>query len=118
MRVLTWLLRILVFLALFGLALNNRHTVTMNGFFGAQWQAPLIVMCLVFFAAGCALGAVAVLWRQWRKPTSGQHQDDAPPNKPATVAPPVPAYAKTATAPSQLGAEAAVGPHTVHYPDR
>ncbi len=118
MRVLTWLLRILVFLTLFGLALNNRHAVTMNGFFGTQWQAPLILMCLIFFAAGCALGALAVTWRQWRKPNAGQLQDDAALSKPVNKAPPLPAYARTPTVPSQFGAEAAVSPHTMHQPER
>jgi lipopolysaccharide assembly protein A len=120
MRVLTWLLRIVVFLAVFGLALNNRHGVAMNGFFGAQWQAPLILMCLVFFAAGCALGALAVLWRQWRKPSQGQ---DGPTvaavgSTPTSKPTPVPTYPKTATVPSQFGAEAAVGGHTTHHQER
>lgn len=114
MRVLTWLLRILVFLALFGLALNNRHNVVMQGFFGAQWQAPLILMCLVFFAAGCALGALSVLWRQWRK----SPPDNTPADQPVLInkAPPLPRYAQTPTVPSQFGAEASVGAHTVHTP--
>jgi lipopolysaccharide assembly protein A len=112
MRVLTWLLRILVFLALFGLALNNRHDVVMHGFFGAQWQAPLILMCLVFFAAGCALGALSVLWRQWRKSPTNKAETDGPASaaKPATL----PRYAQTPTVPSQFGAEASVGAHTAH----
>jgi hypothetical protein len=64
------------------------------------------------------LGALAVLWRQWRKPSADTLQADAPPSKPVNKAPPLPAYARTPTVPSQLGAEATVGPHTSQYQER
>jgi lipopolysaccharide assembly protein A len=103
MRVLTWLLRVLIFLVLFGLALNNRQHVVLNGFFGAQWQAPLILMCLVFFAVGCALGALSILWRQWRRQASSEQPLD-----PASTTAPPSVYPSQTGVPSQLGAEATV----------
>jgi putative membrane protein len=120
MRALTWLIRIAVFLALFGLALNNRQDAVMHGFFGGQWQAPLILMCLIFFAAGCALGALAVLWHQWRKrPQSSVGHDPAvAANKPVSAPPAAPRYARATTVPSQFGAEASAGTHTVHSPSQ
>ena len=65
MRLLAWVLRAALFLLLFGLALNNQHEVTVNGLFGTEWQAPMIVVILASFVAGVALALAAVGLRRW-----------------------------------------------------
>ena len=45
-----------IFFTLFAFALNNQQTVTVSWFFGAQWQAPMVIVMLAAFAAGAALG--------------------------------------------------------------
>jgi lipopolysaccharide assembly protein A len=70
MRVLVWLLRAFIFFTLFAFALNNQQPVTVNWFFGAQWQAPMVIVMLAVFAAGAALGVIAMLpgaWQRWRR---------------------------------------------------
>lgn len=70
MRYLTWLLRLLLFLLLLGFALKNSDPVTLQFYLGAQWQAPLALAVLVFFAAGVAAGVVACfsyIYRQRRE---------------------------------------------------
>ncbi len=66
MRILVWLVRAAAFFALFGLALNNQHEVTLHAFLGAQWHGPMIVVVLGALALGCACGALAMLPSWWR----------------------------------------------------
>ena len=67
MRILAWILRIVVFLALFLFALKNTDTVSLRLYFDQVWQAPLILVLLVFFAAGAALGVIATLATVFRQ---------------------------------------------------
>lgn len=60
MRVLTWGLRLLLFLFLFLFALKNAEPVRLNFFFGQVWEAPLSLVLVAFFAAGCLLGVLAI----------------------------------------------------------
>ncbi|HMV64816.1 MAG TPA: LapA family protein [Zoogloea sp.] len=91
MRLLTWIVRLFLFLVLFGFAVKNDDVVTLRFFFGAQWQVPLVLVILLFVVIGVLIGvtaAVATLYRQHRE--LGQlreRQADAPP--PVTVRPPV-----------------------------
>ncbi len=69
MRLISWLLRAFIFFTLFAFALNNQQTATVHWFFGVQWRSPLVIIVLVAFAAGCAVGVLAMLpdlWRRWR----------------------------------------------------
>ncbi|MDB5809158.1 MAG: hypothetical protein JWN94_1280 [Betaproteobacteria bacterium] len=50
-----------IFLMLLGFAVKNTDTVALRYFLGLEWQAPLVLMLLVFFAAGAALGIAACL---------------------------------------------------------
>lgn len=61
MRYLSWALRILLFLFLFGLALKNTNPVTVRFYLGSQWDSPLALVLLVAFAAGAAAGVAACL---------------------------------------------------------
>lgn len=67
MRLVVWLLRGFVFFALFAFALNNQQPVTVHWFFGAEWRAPLVIVVLAAFAAGSAVGVLAMLPRWWRR---------------------------------------------------
>ncbi len=61
MRPLLWLLRVLVLLLFFGLAVKNSGPVELRLYFDSVWQAPLALLALACFAAGAALGASAAL---------------------------------------------------------
>ena len=63
MRVLTWLLRAALFLAMMGFALSNTEPATLR-FFGIPdeaWRAPMVVILFVFFTAGVLVGVLATL---------------------------------------------------------
>ena len=66
MKYLSWLLKAAIFFTLFTFALNNQHGVTVNFFFGRHWQAPLVLVVLVAFTAGLALGVLVMVPRWWR----------------------------------------------------
>jgi uncharacterized integral membrane protein len=61
MRYLSWLLRLVVFVALLGFALKNDQPVTLRYFFGYEWQASLVIVLLLFFALGAVIGVLAML---------------------------------------------------------
>ena len=70
MRLITWTIRLLIFLFLLAFAVKNTDPVTLRFYFELAWQAPLIVLLLAFFAAGAAFGlaaALATLFRQRRE---------------------------------------------------
>jgi len=67
MRVLAWTLRIILFLALFMFALKNTDTVSLRLYFDQVWQAPLILVLLVFFVAGATIGVLATLATVFRQ---------------------------------------------------
>ena len=79
MRVLVWLFRAFVFFTLFAFALNNQQSATVNWFFGVAWQAPLVIVVLAAFAAGCALGVVAMVPAWWRHRRRAQRRTPPPP---------------------------------------
>ena len=61
MQILMWLLRLVLFLFLFGFAIKNDQLVTLHFYFGGTWQLPLVFVILAFFAAGALLGVTATL---------------------------------------------------------
>lgn len=72
MRVLSWFFWFVLFVVALGFALMNQDLATLRFFGGSQfeWRAPLVIFLLIFFAAGTALGLVAVvpaLYRQRRE---------------------------------------------------
>ena len=60
---LSWLLRALLFLAVFAFALLNTDRVTLRFFLGQTWETPMIVALLLFFAFGAGIGVLACLSR-------------------------------------------------------
>jgi len=67
MRVLAWILRVFLFLALFLFALKNTDPVSLRLYFDQVWQAPLALVLLVFFVAGAAVGVLATLATVFRQ---------------------------------------------------
>jgi uncharacterized integral membrane protein len=65
-RLVVWLLRAFIFFALFAFALNNQQPATVHWFFGVQWQAPMVILVLAAFAAGCVIGVLAMAPHWWR----------------------------------------------------
>jgi putative membrane protein len=63
-KYLMWLLNAAIFFVLFAFALNNQENVTLHLFFGASWQAPLVLVILVALVIGVFLG-VAVMLPLW-----------------------------------------------------
>lgn len=61
MTFLTWAARLLIFAFLVFFAVQNTEPVTLTLAMSYQWQAPLVILLLIFFAAGAALGALSLL---------------------------------------------------------
>lgn len=61
MRYLNWLLRVVLFIILLGFAVKNDQPVVIRYFFGYEWQVSLVLVLLLFFAAGAGIGMFAVL---------------------------------------------------------
>lgn len=70
MTALTWALRLSIFAVLALFAVQNTDVVTVILLPGQIWQAPLVIVLLVFFAGGAVLGALSLfgtLFRQRRE---------------------------------------------------
>ena len=70
MKALIWIFRILVFIALFGLAIKNSAVVDLRFYFDRHIEAPLSLAVLGIFVLGVAVGitaASATLLRQRRE---------------------------------------------------
>ena len=61
MRILTWAIRVALFVLLVAFAAKNADLVKLRFYFGLTWEAPLIALLLAFFAAGVLLGVLAML---------------------------------------------------------
>ena len=72
MRIVVWLLRAFIFFTLFAFALNNQQLTTVHWFFGVQWSAPMVIVVLVSFGAGCAIGVVAMVPGWWKHRRAAQ----------------------------------------------
>ncbi len=61
MRLVTWAIRLVVFLLLVAFAAKNAEPVVLRFYFDLALEAPLVVLLLGFFAAGALFGVVALL---------------------------------------------------------
>ena len=86
-----------VFFTLFAFALNNQQTATVRWFFGVEWRTPMVIVVLVAFAAGCAIGVLAMVPSWWR------HRRLAKRHMPATL--PAPMSAPSSLMPSEFDPE-------------
>ena len=59
MSVLRWIIISAIFLVLLFISLQNADPVTVRVFTFYSWQAPLVFVVLIAFAAGVALGLLA-----------------------------------------------------------
>ncbi len=67
MRYILWLLKLVLFVIVLTFAVKNTAPVTVHYYLGTQWEAPLILVLLVFFTVGAALGLMAGLAQQFRQ---------------------------------------------------
>ena len=89
MRIVTWAIRLIVFVLLLAFAAKNADPVTLRFYFDLAWQMPLVVLLFVFFAAGALFGVLALvvpLMRQRREISLLRKR--TPPEEPGR--PPVP----------------------------
>ena len=61
MRIVTWTLRLIIFLFLLAFAAKNVDPVTLNFYFDRSWQAPLVAVLFGFFTAGALFGLMAMV---------------------------------------------------------
>jgi putative membrane protein len=61
MRALLWASRIVLFILLFAFAIKNTEPVGVRFLLDTVWQAPLVIVLLVFFVAGAALAVLSLL---------------------------------------------------------
>ena len=91
MRIVTWAIRLIVFVLLIAFAAKNVEPVTLRFYFDLALQAPLVVLLFAFFAIGALFGIAALtgtLLRQrreigaLRKRVPGAATPEAPPPMP------------------------------------
>ena len=66
MWLLQWVLKAAIFFTLFAFALNNQHDAVVHFLFGTTWQAPLVLVVLIAFVIGVAVGVVGMVPRWWK----------------------------------------------------
>jgi len=67
LRLLQWALKAAIFLILLAFALNNKDDVAVNFLWGLQWRAPMVLVLLVVFTLGVAIGVLGMVPRWWRQ---------------------------------------------------
>ena len=85
MRIVTWTIRLVLFVLLAAFAAKNVEPVALRFYFDLSLQAPLIVLLLAFFAGGALFGVLALLGtllRQRREISSFKRQGMAAPSVP------------------------------------
>ena len=83
MKYLLWLLKAAIFFALFAFALNNQEPVLLR-LFGAQWEAPLVLLLLAALVLGVFLGMAVMLPLWLRARRTARQPAASPPNPPPT----------------------------------
>ena len=63
---LKWILKAAIFFTLFAFALNNQQETTVHFFFGTVWKTSMVIIVLVVFASGVAVGVLGMVPR-WLK---------------------------------------------------
>lgn len=61
LKLLIWLLRIVVFVGLFGLAIKNSGPMELRFFLDQSWTAPVSLVILAVFATGVGVGLTAAM---------------------------------------------------------
>ena len=92
MRVVTWTIRLVVFILLVAFGAKNVEPVTVRFYFDLALQTPLILALFCAFAAGALFGVLSLLgtvFRQRREISSLRRREAAREPQPAP-APPLP----------------------------
>ena len=87
MTILRWIFISVVFIALLFISLQNADPVTVRVFTFYSWQAPLVFVVLIAFAAGVALGLLAAalkVARLKRQLNRLRREQRTPPTAPIT----------------------------------
>jgi lipopolysaccharide assembly protein A len=67
MRYLLWIIKLLLFAVVLSFAVKNTEPVTVRYYLESAWQAPLILVMLVAFCAGAAVGMMTALGQVFRQ---------------------------------------------------
>jgi lipopolysaccharide assembly protein A len=105
MRVFFWLFWAFIFFTLFAFALNNQHQATVHWFFGVKWLTPMVIVVLVAFAAGCAVGILGMVPAWWRHRRVAKRVVTPEPPVAGKAGPATEAAAPTSVMPSEFAAE-------------
>jgi lipopolysaccharide assembly protein A len=91
MRIVTWTIRLVVFLLLVAFGAKNVDPVTLRFYFDLTLQAPLIVVAFGFFAAGALFGVLALLGTvlRQRRQIARLKRDAAPREADVSTVPPL-----------------------------
>jgi uncharacterized integral membrane protein len=84
-KILTWAIRLTIFVLLVAFAAKNADNVTLRFYFDLALQAPLVLVLFGFFAAGALFGMLALvgtLLRQRREIARLKKHQDSPPEPP------------------------------------
>ena len=91
MRIVTWTIRVLVFLLLVAFAAKNVEPVTLRFFLDLALQTPLVLALFAFFALGALFGMLALvgtLLRQRREIAQLRKRTPGEPAREMSVIPP------------------------------
>lgn len=70
MTVLTWAIRLIIFSFLLVFAIRNTQLVSLRFILDLAWEAPLVIVLLMFFVGGAIFGVlsvVGIVFRQRRE---------------------------------------------------
>jgi uncharacterized integral membrane protein len=90
-RIVTWAIRLIVFVLLVAFAAKNADPVTLRFYFDLALQAPLVLILFGFFAGGAVFGLLALLgtlMRQ-RREIASLKRGMSPAEPPAAMPPPI-----------------------------
>ena len=91
MTALTWAVRLFIFSVLVVFAVQNTDPVSLHLMPGQLWEAPLVIVLLVFFIGGAVLGALSllgVIFRQRREIARLKRMAGQPAEAPVIEMPP------------------------------
>jgi len=91
MRIVTWTIRVLVFLLLVAFAAKNVEPVTLRFFFDLALQTPLVLALFAFFALGALFGMLALVGTvlRQRREISFLKKSMGPPPAAPLIPPPI-----------------------------
>ena len=94
MRIVTWTIRLVVFVLLVAFGAKNVEPVTLRFYFDLAVQAPLILILFGAFALGALFGVLALLAKVVRQRREISHlkrqSPSGEPAPPAVAPPPIP----------------------------